>query len=171
MILAPVVFCSAISACVSTKQVTIGKKTLLERELIGKIEPFTAEELLAASVRGPDVARADAEDQALRARRRQVFNRDDLTALKARGCVGEGRDARLVSRSCTLDPENERLRARLVDEENHDRQTLLAWVVASDPSLRQTDLPDTTKLYVEMLRRELAPGTWWQADDGRWAQR
>ena len=90
--------------CISVRTVNIGSKTSLEKQLMGELEPLSAAEALVAHVRAAtqsgDPAADERQRAALAARQRQLFNRDDLQALRRQGCLGEGRDARLQPRPC-----------------------------------------------------------------------
>ena len=90
--------------CITVTTVNIGTKTSLERQLVGELEPLTDDQLLAASVRAqPQLVAgslADLQAGAVAARRRQLFNRDDINEAKQLGCLGEALGAELVVRPC-----------------------------------------------------------------------
>ncbi len=172
----PLLLVAAAAACgIRTNQVTIGQKTSLEKQLMGEVEPLTEEEMLAASVRAPGGVHAGSRDalqtRAVAARRRQLFNRDDLHELKANGCLGEAAGAALVARACRSDEATERLRQRLLREENADRQAIIDWALDVDPILTAADRPQAVELYGRLVRERARPGDWLQDDDGTWRQR
>ncbi len=165
---------AALAAGCSVKAVTIGTKSSLERQLIGELEPLSEEELLAASVRaqgGMGLAAMDAmQARAVAARRRQLFNRDDIDELKGQGCLGEDAQAKLVVRSCP--PGEAATRgSQLVREENDDRSAVIEWALAADATLTPADRPQIVQLYRRLLHDRAQKGEWLQKDDGAWEQR
>jgi len=165
---------SAAACGIKTNQVTIGQKTSLEKQLMGEVEPLTEEEMLVSSVRAPGGVQAGSQDdlqtRAIAARRRQLFNRDDVDELKASGCLGEARKAVLVKRTCT-DGESADLRDQLLVQENADRRAIIDWALAADPILTATDRPQVVDIYGRLLRERARPGDWLQDDGGSWRQR
>ncbi len=168
---------AAASCGIKTNQVSIGQKTTLERQLMGNVEPLSEEELLVASVRGAAASNPTAKDEqqqrALAARRRQIFNRDDLDELRGAGCLGEARDARLVARPCDkpVEPALASLQAELIGQENDDRQAIIDWALATDPQLTAADRGQVVQIYRRLLLERLRPGDWLEQDDGSWARR
>ena len=158
--------------CITVKAVTIGQKTALERQLMGELEPLTDEELLISSVRAPSPAISDGA-RALVARRRQLFNRDDIDELKASGCLGEAPQAILAPHPCDMagDPARALRRERLLREENADRATIIDWVVTTDATLTPRDRPQVAALYRGLLLQQAREGDWIQQDEGAWTQR
>ncbi len=167
----------AAGACITVKTVTVGAKTSLERQLVGEVEPLSDEQLLAASVRAESQIQAgslaDRQAAAVAARRRQLFNRDDIEEAEQQGCVGEGRSAELVVRGCaaTKDPAVASLYARLVAEENDDRRAVVDWAVAADSALTPADRPEVVRVYRRILLEAARPGTWVEGDDATWTRR
>lgn len=163
--------------CIRITNVSIGQKTSLERQLIGELEPLSDEELLAASVRAPrDLqvgALSERQTRAIAARQRQLFNRDDVIELKGLGCLGEARDAMLVARSCdaSISAGTQGLRARLIDEENADRRTILDWVHASEVANAPIERAELVALYHEMLAAQARSGEWVETASGEWQKR
>ncbi len=163
--------------CVTVASVNIGTKTSLEKQLMGEIEPLSEEELLAASVRqsgsGAFLPLDEQRARALQARRRQVFNQDDLDELKAQGCAGEGKDAQVVARRCAEADKAEvaaRLE-RLIAEENADRAVIMSWAVATDAALTERDRGQVVQVYRRLLLERARPGDWVQGDGGEWKQK
>jgi hypothetical protein len=167
----------ALTGCVTVYSVNIGTKTSLEKQLIGELEPLSEEELLAASVRtsgsGAFVPMDQLQAKALSARRRQLFNRDDLDELKAWGCAGESLQGLIEARPCKKDDDaaiKERL-ARIVGEENADRTSVIDWAVTTDSTLTERDRPEVVQVYKKLLHERARPGDWVQSDEGGWKQR
>ncbi len=167
--------------CIKVTTVNIGQKTSLERQLIGEFEPLTEEEVLAASVRAGagsgSVTLDDLKQQAVAARRRQLFNRDDLDELKGFGCLGEAAGAELAAHECEPTQENGEGKElvqtrveRLVNEENEDRRVIINWALEADPVLTSADRDQVVEVYARLLRERLEPGHWYRGEDGAWSQ-
>jgi uncharacterized protein YdbL (DUF1318 family) len=163
--------------CITTTVVNIGQKSSLEKQLMGETEPLSDEELLVASVRdltSPEAEATDAVTQkAMAARRRQLFNRDDLDELKAAGCLGEALRAVLTGRPCDKVKEADaaKLKDRMIEEENADRNAIIDWAVKVDPVLTRADRPQVEELYHRLLLERAKPGEMFQAPDGSWTKR
>lgn len=163
------------AGCIRTNSVTIGRKTDLERQLMGRLEPLSEEELLASSVRDSENessrsesgALQELEGRAIAARRRQLFNRDDLRALASAGCVGEATKGTLESRPCD-GSELLEIRDRLVAEENADRSAILDWAIEAEAGLTPGDRPDLMRMYHTLRVERAGVGTPVQSDDGSW---
>lgn len=145
---------------------------------MGEVEPLTEEEILLSSVRAQTGSLSmgaldQARLRAIAARRRQLFNRDDVDELKKDGCLGEGLRAALVARPCERSANSEAaaLRDRVLGEENADRQAIIDWALANDPLLTAADRPQIEALYTRMLREAARPGEWVQSDHGAWSRR
>ncbi len=169
---------AANSACITTNIINIGQKTSLEKQLMGEEEPLTEEQILVSSVRarGDGVQAGSADDlqsRALSARRRQLFNRDDVDELKAAGCLGEGLEAKLSRRPCdaAAEPERAHLAERITKEENDDRQAIIDWAIGVDPVLTPADRPQIEAIYHRLVVERARSGDWVQAADGRWSRR
>lgn len=166
------VFAVLQSGCIKTTAVTVSRKTTLERQLLGELKPLDEQELSAMSVRAQMAERyggvlITAQEKAMVAKRRQRFNRDDLEDLLSTGCAGEALNGTVVVRPCreTLDESLAERRSRILAEENEDRRHILAWVIASDPSLDPSVAPDIARIYHELRLTELPEGAPYQAQD------
>ena len=143
-------------SCVRITTVNVGQKTSLERQLIGNFEPLTDDEILVATVRakhGMSVAAGDEVQRVLAARRRQLFNEDDISRLQEAGCTEETEDATLSVRDCS--PEDAvllEIQKRVIEEENQDRATIIDWALRRDPSLTPGDRDKVVKIYAAYLR-------------------
>lgn len=166
----------ALAACtITTRPVNIGTKTALERQLMGELEPLSDEQLLAASVRAPstdpEVAGLDnAQASAMAARRRQVFNRDEIDELKGRGCIGEAKNATVAARDCKLAGDDAARRERLITEENADRDAILDWVASNDATFAGNGRAQLVDMYHRLLTERAKPGEWVEGSGG-WAKK
>jgi hypothetical protein len=161
-------------SCITTTTVNIGRKTSLERQLMGRFEPLTEEEIIKSSIRtaleNGKAKYIDLQQGALNARRRQLFNRNELDDFKQAGCVGEGNLALLVNRPCTRYPEglNRKALERLIHQENDDRNRLIDWAIDQDRVFTPGNRVEVVKLYHQMLLSRLKHGIWYQDDGGQW---
>ncbi len=166
---------AVLSCTITTRPVNIGTKTALERQLMGELEPLSDEQLLAASVRAPS---ADPEltgldttqAYAMAARRRQVFNRDEVDELKRRGCLGEAKNAMLAARECDATGDDATRRDRLLAEENADREAILDWVATSDATFTGKGRAQLIDMYHRLLAERAKPGEWVERQEG-WAKK
>ncbi|MBI3179676.1 MAG: DUF1318 domain-containing protein [Deltaproteobacteria bacterium] len=165
------------AACITVTTVSVSQKTSLERQLMGEMEPLNEEDLLASSVRAAGAVGVgsveDLQARALAARRRQLFNRDDVDELKAAGCLGEGRSATLLARRCERPIEglDADAIARIQAEENDDRTAIIDWALAVDPALTPADRPKVVEVYTRLLREQAGAHTWVEEPDGSWARK
>ncbi|OGQ91187.1 MAG: hypothetical protein A2289_19710 [Deltaproteobacteria bacterium RIFOXYA12_FULL_58_15] len=166
------------AACgIKTNQIVIGQKTTLEKQLMGEAEPLSEEQMLVASVRsrGGGVHAGSADDlqsRAIAARRRQLYNRDDIGDLKVAGCLGEARGAILTIRPCDAPSEDLiLLRKTLIDQENADRRAIIDWAIGIDPVLTVADRPQIVELYHRLILERAHPGDWYEGTDGTWAKK
>ena len=163
--------------CFTNQVINISQKTALERQLMGELEPLTDEQLLLASMRAErDLGQGsvdDVETRALAARRRQLFNRDDVREAKQVGCLGETRQGELVQRPCALDTDATQtaLHTKLVQQENADRKVIVDWVISSDAALTAGDRAQVTRLYAQFLAEAAQPGDWLEDEEGAWRKR
>jgi uncharacterized protein YdbL (DUF1318 family) len=162
-------------ACLTFTTVNVGTKTSLEHQLVGELEPLSEDELLVASVRAdpgtPLGALEDLQVRAISARRRQIFNRDDVDELKGLGCVGESKTAELVARECSAPDEVRARISQVLADENDDRRAILDWAIATDAALTPADRPQVVLVYRRLLHERAKAGEWLEGDDGRWTRR
>lgn len=171
-----VTWCLSTSACISNTVVNIGQKSSLEKQLMGEVEPLTEEEMLIVSVRASGMgttSRDDLAGQALAARRRQLFNRDDVEELKGLGCLAEGRQGRLVEHECSARNEAELMTrlTRMVAEENADRSALLDWAISTDPVLTRADRGQLEEMLGRLFSERAKAGDWLEQPDGSFKQK
>lgn len=162
-------FASALLLCANCTITTVNipQKTALENQLMGEFSPLTEEELLLASVRS-DYTTASMQP-VLEAKRRQLFNRDDIREFKTQGCLGESLDARLTLQECTrTDLDSQSLLKNLVKQENEDRQTIIQWFISNDPTLAHSDKPQVITIYRQLLVTHSPMHTPIQVDTNNW---
>jgi uncharacterized protein YdbL (DUF1318 family) len=165
-----------LSSCITVTTVNIGTKTSLERQLAGDLEPLSDEQLLVSSMRAQaqlaQGSLADLQARALAARRRQLFNRDDINEAKQQGCMGESKDAELVARPCaaTREASTAARYNELVVQEKEDRGAVIDWAIAADSALTPADRPEVVRVYRRLLLEAARPGDFTQADQGDWVR-
>ena len=172
-----IVFTFAHTSCITIKTVNVGQKTALEHQLMGRFEPLTDEQASLASVRAGDGKLEENAHpkyvKALKARQRQIFNADDIEQYKEKLCLGEANFALLVVRECA-ELENKEIQGlveKLVTQENHDRETLINWLMVSDPSLAKASKKEIQKIYHDLMVSRSRKNMWYQNNDGRWLQK
>ena len=164
-------------ACITIKTVNVGQKTALEHQLMGRFEPLTDEQMGLAAVRAGDGNIENAKGpeylRALNARKRQIFNADDIEHYKNSSCLGEALVARLTLRPCDQQKEEKELLLleKLISQENDDRKTLLDWLILNDPRLDKTARQDIQKIYHDMLVERAQKRAWYQNKKGVWQQK
>lgn len=162
---------SALGGCLRATQVSIAQKTTLERQIIGELEPLDEEQILAASIRAvrntdKNGALSSLRERAITARRRQLFNRDDVESLLLTGCLGEGSHGLVVARTCAA--EQRELQQQMTKQENDDRHAIVAWVIENDAALTPADGQRILALYAELRRAQLKRGMWFQDNNKGW---
>jgi hypothetical protein len=166
----------AASGCFTPQIQVVDERTALENQILGQYERLDDDLQLWASVRSPAAASSGLHQlrrQALQARRVEIFFQDDVEEFKHLGCLGEGRDALLVRRSCPVDEERGRAAwlERTLEEVNRARLAIFAYVLAASPQLGAGDEGQLRRVFVELRRRQAAAGDWLQQDDGGWVQK
>jgi len=165
------------TACITIKTVNVGKKTALEHQLMGRFEPLTNEQIGLAAVRAGDGSIPNEKGpeylKALNARKRQIFNADDIEYYKTSLCLGEALLAQLVLRKCEMQKKDEHLHLleKLIEQENEDRQTLLDWLILNDPELDQRQRTKIQKIYYDMLVERTKKQAWYKNEKGIWQQK
>ncbi len=145
------------TACFSFKFVTVDEQTALEAQILGSFSEVEKELILIASVRaGKDDAKAKIsaeEKEALRAAMNRRFNADDIEELKDEQCLSEKLDGMIEAVACDAakkDDKVSKLLAKLVDEENADRMTIIKRVVKKSPELTDADLPKVAAVFAKI---------------------
>lgn len=146
------------AGCVTVRTVNVGERTALESQLMGPLEPLSLRAWDLNIVR--DRALGDGIDaalqkEALRARRRQLYHRDDLAMLYAAGCMEHGADAKVRLQACRRPDwaKPEYLQA-LAEQENTDRQAIIAWLAFEDHSAG-VDRQEIAAFYASRLSQNL----------------
>ncbi|MBM4250351.1 MAG: DUF1318 domain-containing protein [Deltaproteobacteria bacterium] len=161
-------------ACTFNFNVT-GSRSALENQVMGSYKELDDDLILASSVRGPNVpvVRKPAVD----ARLNQQFNQDDIGELADLGLIGETSTGMVVLLPSTLasgakvSPSQLQLARKLIGEENRDRAIIWQRIIAANPNLHASDLPEVQKTYAKIRRQVLAPGQWFQDDRGTWQKK
>ena len=170
------VTCFLLNGCFTIKTVNISQKTSLEHQLMGSFEPLTEEEMLLGSVRDEALLLGSQElsqDKiALQARRRQLFNRDDVNTFKQQGCLGEANKGKLVIRACQQNAaEQTELITKILEEETQDRESIVNWVISQHDHLQESHRTQVIDIYREFILSRSPKGTPFQSADGTWAQK
>jgi len=165
--------CILLSGCLTIKTVNISQKTSLEHQLMGNLEPLTEQEMLLSSVRDEArLIRGDAlnqDKQAMTARRRQLFNRDDLDKFKNLGCLGEALSGNPVSRPCPNQKADEQaILEKILFEEITDRQAIISWVISQHDNLQESQRSQVIQIYRQFILSRSPEGTPFQDPDGKW---
>jgi uncharacterized protein YdbL (DUF1318 family) len=160
------------------------QKTALENQIMGSYQELEADAVLSSSVRAVDesgkskkVEISQLQEEAVRARQDQEFNRDDLDELKEIGLIGEGSEGNVVPLSPeitdgkpgTKDQEN--LAKTLCEQENADRHIIWKRIIDSNENLSEKDLPEVRRTFAKMQRDSAQVGYWVQSDDGSWSKK
>ena len=157
---------------------SVAQPTALELQLLGAYRKLDDDLIRAGSVRaagaGPASAASALAAEALEARAMQRFNQDDVAELKAAGCLAETLAAQLAPRRCALidDQTVVRRRARVIQQENAARRSLLAWagatlaVQAGEDRVTASVRDEVRSAYVRLLRQAALPGHWVEVSPG-----
>jgi hypothetical protein len=168
----------SLSACINIRLVNVGQKTAFERQLVGTYEELDGDLALVSSMRGESAkilspaTGTDLKARAMAARRRQLFNRDDIVELKRQGCLAENNAGVLEGRPCdaTKNDEVAKRNQRMLAQENEDREAIIELAVQLDTSLTPADIPALHKVYAQLMRSQAEKGMWVQQDDNSWEQ-
>lgn len=143
---------------------------------MGSFEPLTEEEMLLGSVRDEALLlRGEELNQdkvALQARRRQLFNRDDVNAFKEQGCLGEARKGQLVIRGCQESSSQQAtLLQQILEQETQDRAAIVSWVISQHDHLQESHRGQVIDIYRQFILSRSPKGTPFQNEDGTWVQK
>ncbi len=168
-----------LTGCINIKMVNVGQKTAYERQLTGTYEELDSNLATVASVRGPggsestSTALGDSYQKALAARRRQLFNEDDIADFKSKGCIGENIRGQAEVLPCELlaaDSEKKELAARLVAEDNEDRKSIIDLAIQMDNSLTPANSSDMRSVYHQLLKNSAKSGYMFEESPGKWTK-
>ena len=168
--------CVLLTGCFTIKTVNISQKTSLEHQLMGSFEPLTEEEMLVGTVRDEasllHAQDIDLNQIALQARRRQLFNRDDVNAFKKQGCLGEAVKGQLIIRSCSdMSAEQQKLLEQIVEQETQDRESIITWVISQHDHLQESHREQVIDIYRQFILSRSPKGTLFQSANGIWEQK
>ncbi len=168
-----------LTACINIKMVNVGQKTAYERQLTGTYEELDSSLATVASVRGPgssdngSTALSESYQKALSARRRQLFNEDDIAVFKSEGCIGENIRGQAEVLPCELlsnNADKKELVARLVAEDNEDRKNIIDLAIQMDNSLTPANVSDMRSVYHQLLRDSAKSGYMFEESPGKWTK-
>tara|TARA_B100000315_G_scaffold81231_1_gene74466 strand:+ start:4916 stop:5491 length:576 start_codon:yes stop_codon:yes gene_type:complete len=172
-----------LSACakelVGVNVTIIDQRTALENQVLGTYEDIGKDMMLLASVRSIDESGKLKEvdpipkrkKEAIRARQRMEFNKDDIENFKALGSAGENNDGFLVFFEIDKtreDPQFALFVKAIIQEENDDRLTIMKRIVMISENLNENDLPDVQKIFAGLNRDNAKKGEKIQLEDGIW---
>ncbi len=158
----------------------VGEQTSLERQVLGTYSALGEDLLVYGSVRGvspdgslrPSPATTESQRAAFNAMRNRQYNQDDIERLLAAGFIGEGNNGLLVRRASDTPGELESLTAgqvaELVQEENNDRQLILARLVETTPAVTDEQLPEVFWIFATLNHDAAPSGSWIQDRQGNW---
>jgi hypothetical protein len=149
----------------------VGEQTSLEKQVLGSYNALGENLLVYSSVRGVDPdgelrelpPATDSQRAAFAALRNREYNADDVQAILAAGLAGEGRDALMQWRE-----EDAR---RIVEEENADREVLLARLMQTTPGAAPTDEAEVRWILAGLNGGAAPAGAWIEGRDGTWRRR
>lgn len=157
----------------------IDQRTALENQVLGTYEDIGKDMMLLASVRSIDESGKLKEvdpipkrkKEAIRARQRIEFNKDDIENFKALGCAGENNDGFLAFfeiDKTRQDPQFALFVKTIIQEENDDRKAIMKRIVMMSENLNENDLPDVQKIFASLNRDNAKKGEKIQLEDGMW---
>lgn len=172
-----------LSACaqelVGVNVTIIDQRTALENQVLGTYEDIGKDMMLLASVRSIDESGKLKEvdpipkhkKEAIRARQRTEFNKDDIENFKLIGCAGEKNDGFLAFFEIDKtrdDPKFALFVKAIIQEENDDRLMIMKRIVMISENLNENDLPDVQKIFASLNRDNARKGEKIQLEDGIW---
>ncbi len=172
-----------LSACaqelVGVNVTIIDQRTALENQVLGTYEDIGKDMMLLASVRSIDESGKLKEvdpipkhkKEAIRARQRTEFNKDDIENFKLIGCAGEKKDGFLAFFEIDKtrdDPKFALFVKAIIQEENDDRLMIMKRIVMISENLNENDLPDVQKIFASLNRDNARKGEKIQLEDGIW---
>jgi len=174
--IAPMLLATSCSIQAPEIKVT-GERSLLEKQVLGAYQGFGRDLWMATSLRGlPDTLAAEGErENLLKAIRRRRFNQDDRLRLLSQGVLGESSLGRLELRAASAggtaaggEGGDAGLAARLLRQENQDREILLARLRRLYP---EQDPAELDRIFAGIQRDEAPKGAWLQQADGSWTRK
>jgi uncharacterized protein YdbL (DUF1318 family) len=160
------------------------QRTALENQIMGSYEELDNDVIMLSSVRAVDesgkkkeLSISELQEEAIRARQNQDFNRDDIDEFKDLHVLGESNDGLLVildsniGKYSSLDEENKKFVSNLCDEENKDRKVVWSRIIQNNENLKENDISEVRKTFAKMQFDASKKGHWVQEQDGRWVQK
>ena len=166
----------------------VSERTSLENQVLGTYNSLSEDVLLVASVRGVSPTgkiespphRTPEQQDAVRALETISFHADDIDSFKRLGWVGENLEGLLTPFEREVPKQaSAELKAfaaayrdgefrQVVDEVNRSREVLMMRVVQTNENFTVKDLPAIRKVFAGINRRNSAPGSKVQEEDGKW---
>ena len=155
-------------------------RTALENQIMGSYKELDDELIVTNADRNLVAKTGDKKDgqdlSSARAMRNRAFNADDIDELKDEGILGEQSDAKLVilpkdfKTVSKASPEQMKLAEALVDEENRDRNALIAAEVAKMPSSEAKDVQTVREKFAKDILDSAPKGHWFNSGQ-KWQQK
>ena len=175
----PVLFFGCAKELVGINVTIIDQKTALENQVLGTYEEIGADMMLLASVRSIDETGKiiavdpipDQKKEAIRARQRMEFNKDDIENFKSLGSAGENIEGFLTFfeiNQTKEDPKFDLFVKTIIGEENADRLTIMKRIVMVNENFNEEDLPKVQKIFASLNRENVKKGEKIQLEDGTW---
>lgn len=160
----------------------IDQRTALENQVLGSYEDIGKDMILLASVRSVDESGKLKEvdplpahkKEAIRARQRMEFNRDDIEYFKSLYCAGENNEGLLTFfeiDKTRKDPEFAVFVKTLIQEENADRLIIFKRIVMTNENFNEDDLPKVKKIFASLNRDNAKKEEQIQQEDGKWVRK
>lgn len=158
----------------------VDQRTALEEQVLGNYRALGQNMTAVASVRGvapdgslqPPPPMTDSQRAVLQAMNNRRYNRDDVDALLRAGVVGEGNGGLLVPLVDPL-PEVDGLStdlvARIIEEENRDRQVVIDRLVATTPGVTADQRGDVAFVFARLNQDSAPAGARLQGERGGWS--
>lgn len=172
---------------VTTRIVVRGQSQSLREQVLGSYERMGTQVYALAGVRSvdpvsgevrPPPEMTDSRQQALAARRRMEFNRDDVRWFRREGYVGESYEGRLVvlpAPTEELEQENPWLHglvSDVVEQENTDRAAIVERILETTPELEGRSGRRTVwRILARRYQGEAEAQTMIQREDGTWVRK
>jgi uncharacterized protein YdbL (DUF1318 family) len=165
------------SGCAFEFEVT-SQRTALERQILGSYQEIEEDLVLTSSVRALDengqkkeVSVSLLQQEALRAKQNQDFNRDDIDELKNQAILGESYNGYLamVPESPAEPTAQQRHLAKiLIREENSNRDIIWRRIIQINEELTPEDLPSVRQTYRQKIYEESPEHHWFEGPKGQW---
>lgn len=158
--------------------VFVGEQTALERQVLGTYEEIGRDLATFASVRAVDPDGNIVEPPPMTASQTEVmqalnnrrYNRDDVDVLLASRVMREGNDGMVSINPDAPEawPLQERMVQQIVEEENRDRDVILARLMRTTPGVQEGDREEVAWILATLNHQAAPPGSLVQDRDGSW---